>query len=495
MAPNDDRSMFSLFASLLSVAAFLLAAIGIVVVVNKDEGGATTAKAPPVPVTISEFKIAPASISVGIGGSLLVTNGGSQVHNLEIVGGPKTRDLAPGASQELDLSSLAPGTYDVLCNIPGHADAGMKGTLTVSAGAAAATTDTAAAGGHGGHSAADWAKLDQQMIDSANGYVNAILESAAAGGGMTTNGVPGLRAVPTEGVGNQKLEPEILPDGTKRFNLTAAITQWQVEPERTVEAWTYNGMVPSPWIRVEPGDRVQVVLKNDLPVNTDIHFHGITTPFPSDGVSPITQPPIKPGETYTYTFTAPDRPELGMYHPHNHGQVAVVNGMFGMFQVGDLPLPRGRTINGVTVPANLQIAQEIPMVLNDAGVIGLSLNGKGFPATDPIVSKVGDWHLVHYQNEGLQIHPMHLHHMPQLVVAKDGFPLEQPYWVDTLNVAPGERYSVLVQSRPEDLNVEYQPGQPAAAQYGIWAYHCHILTHAESDAGLHGMVTAWIVTP
>ena len=41
-------------------------------------------------------------------------------------------------------------------------------------------------------------------------------------------------------------------------------------------------------------------------------------------------------------------------------------------------------------------------------------------------------------------HPMHLHHVPTLVVAKDGLPLDQPYWVDTLNVAPGERYSLLI---------------------------------------------------
>ena len=71
------------------------------------------------------------------------------------------------------------------------------------------------------------------------------------------------------------------------------------------------------------------------------------------------------------------------------------------------------------------------MVLNDAGVIGLSLNGKSFPATAPIVAKVGDWIEVHYMNEGLQIHPMHLHEFPQLVIAKDGIPLDQPYYADT----------------------------------------------------------------
>ncbi len=71
-------------------------------------------------------------------------------------------------------------------------------------------------------------------------------------------------------------------------------------------------------------------------------------------------------------------------------------------------------------------------------------NGKSFPATAPIVAKQGDWVEIHYMNEGLQIHPMHLHGMPQLVIAKDGFPLPQPYQATRSTVAPGERYTVLV---------------------------------------------------
>jgi FtsP/CotA-like multicopper oxidase with cupredoxin domain len=101
---------------------------------------------------------------------------------------------------------------------------------------------------------------------------------------------------------------------------------------------------------------------------------------------------------------------------------------------------------------------------------------------------------VHYYNEGLQAHPMHLHHVPQLVVAKDGFPLESPYYADTVNVAPGERYSVLVQSRPQDVSID-PTDRTTVLGPGIWAYHCHILTHAEGDKGLMGMVTAWVVAP
>ena len=52
----------------------------------------------------------------------------------------------------------------------------------------------------------------------------------------------------TEGRGNQPLTPEVLADGTKRFELTASVVDWEVRPGEIVQAWAYNGMVPGPRI-------------------------------------------------------------------------------------------------------------------------------------------------------------------------------------------------------------------------------------------------------
>ena len=198
--------------------------------------------------------------------------------------------------------------------------------------------------------------------------------------------------------------------------------------------------------------------------------------FEMDGVAPYTQDLIEPGSTYTYSFTT-DEQAVAMYHPHAHGHMLLPNGMFGTIIVGDVELPRGQTVGLEEIPADLEIAQEIPMVLNDSGVIGYSLNGKSFPATQPYTASVGDWVLIHYYNEGNQIHPMHLHQFDQIVVAKDGYPVDEPYTVDTLNVAPGERYSVLVHiDNP-----------------GVWVWHCHILNHVEREEVMFGMVTAFVV--
>lgn len=444
-------------AAIIAVLALVLAAVALVARAGDDDevaaGGAAS-------VELTEFAITPASVQVPAGGSLRVTNAGSTVHDVTVRDTDvATAQLAAGESEELDLSSLEPGDYEIFCSIPGHADSGMTGTLTVTDGAAAGSGSPSGTAGMAGMdhgqqmTEADYQRMDEAMEETIASY-----------------------PAETEGVGNEPLEPKVLGDGTKEFELTAAVTPWEVAPGQVVDAWTYNGMAPGPMMHVEVGDEVRIVLHNDLPMGTDVHLHGINVPNSMDGVAPITQDLVAPGETFAYEFTA-DEPAVAMYHAHHHAQLQVPNGLFGTFLVGEMPLPAGRTVGGEAVPADVRVSQELPLVLNDSGVIGYSLNGKSFPATTPIAARTGDWILVHYFNEGSQIHPMHLHQFDQVVVAKDGFPLDDPYVVDTLNVAPGERYSVLVH----------------LDEPGTWVWHCHILNHAESEDGMFGMVTAVVV--
>jgi FtsP/CotA-like multicopper oxidase with cupredoxin domain len=270
----------------------------------------------------------------------------------------------------------------------------------------------------------------------------------------------------TAGQGAPELAPTVTPDGKKEFTLTAKIAKWELEPGKTVDAWTFNGTVPGPTLKVAVGDKVRVVVKNELPESTSVHWHGILLPNAVDGVANMTQDPIKPGATYTYEFTA-ERPSVGWFHSHHDGTKQVANGLWGTILIGQMPRPAGVTV-----------AQSRTIQLQDGGVVGLSLNGKSFPATEPVRAKLNDWIEIHYVNAGQQAHPMHLHGLDQLVVAKDGYPLEQPYKADTVFVAPGERYTVLIQ----------------ANRTGSWLWHCHIFSHAEGSQGMFGMVTAMIVS-
>jgi len=458
-AQNDSGGALAFIA----MAGLLIALVATVVVIGligllRDESDGAGGVAASVPstlgLTLSEFSIDGQLSAVPGDVSLLVTNTGSQQHNLVVrETGAETPMLDTGENATLALGALEAGSYELFCSVAGHAESGMIAPLEISA-SATAGGEAAALDSHD-HNSPDFDadKMDQIMIDS-------------------------MAAFPatTEGKGNQILEPEILADGTKKFTLEASIIDWEVSPGQIVEAWAYNGQVPGPQIIVDVGDNVQVELTNNTPMGTDIHWHGIQTPNDMDGVSPFTQDPIRAGETFTYEFVAQNQ-AIGMYHAHLHSQISVVNGMFAAFRIGERPYPRGMTISGVAIPDDFEPDVELPMVLNDAGTIGLTLNGKSFPGTEPLVLDEGDWVAADYYNEGLTAHPMHQHQFPQLVYAKDGIPLDYPYWADTINVAPGERYSVLFQ----------------AVDPGVWVWHCHILTHVERDTGMFGMVTAVIV--
>ena len=458
-APIGTLLFFGM-AGLLVLLVAAVAVIGVVGLFQDDDGGSGggtgAGGGATIAVELSEFSI-DGALSADPGSiTLNVSNAGSQQHDLELrETGAKTPLLSSGESATLALGELDAGSYELYCTVPGHAESGMSTNLEVAAGGGEAAASVADDDHEGDPNYWNTEEMDRKMTESMLAYPAA-----------------------TEGLGNELLEYELMPDGTKQFELTAAITKWEVSPGEFVDAWTYNGIVPGPQIKVDVGDNVRVILHNETPLATDIHWHGIDTPNDQDGVAPFTQDPIKTGESFTYEFLA-DAPSIGMYHAHFHSQISVLNGMFAAFIIGDNPIPYGETISGVTIPTEeeLDVAVEMPMVLNDAGVIGLTLNGKSFPATEPIVMKQGQWGVAHYYNEGLTPHPMHMHQFPQLVYAKDGIPLDHPYWADTINVAPGERYSVLW----------------PAEDPGVWVWHCHILTHVENEEGMFGMVTAVIV--
>jgi FtsP/CotA-like multicopper oxidase with cupredoxin domain len=278
----------------------------------------------------------------------------------------------------------------------------------------------------------------------------------------------GIKSFPavTSGLGGQPL-PFTVDGDVKVFTLEANTISWEYAPGQFADAYAYNGVVPGPEIRITEGDTVRVVLTNKLPESTAIHFHGVIVPNAMDGVPFITQPPIKPGETFMYEFTAREgNAGSHMYHSHHNAADQVTKGLLGAFIIEPND-PASRPAFDV----------EHTIILNDGPIGGFTLNGKSFPATKPITAKKGQRVLVRFMNEGLMIHPMHLHGMPMTIVAHDGWLVPQPYKLDTVNIAPGQRIEAIVE----------------ATEVGVWAFHCHILSHAESPHGMFGMVTALIV--
>ena len=385
-------------------------------------------------ITAFDLGFEPAMVHVEEPGTYTVTfvNDGGTPHDVTFADG--TTIAAEGQETATGEVTIPADGMGFICSVPGHADGGMTGDVMVAvAGASGAPTPS-------GHD-----RTAEEMRD-ADAAVTAAFPAE------------------TEGRGNQVLEPEITDDGTLQWELTASVIEWETEPGKVVEAYAYNGMVPGPQLRAEIGDKIRIILHNELPQPTTIHSHGLFVPPGMDGVPVISQPAVMPGESFTYEYTLRNAGSH-MYHSHFMAETQVPMGLLGAFVVTDP--------NAADEPES---DIDYTMILND-GPLGFTINGKGFPATEPLVASQGQKIRIRYMNEGLQIHPMHLHGIPQLVIAKDGWTLPMPHFEDTVLVAPGERIDVIVD----------------ASEVGIWAYHCHILTHADGPDGMFGMVTALIV--
>ena len=154
-----------------------------------------------------------------------------------------------------------------------------------------------------------------------------------------------------------------------------------------------------------------------------------------------------------------------MYHSHHNAAIQQGDGLLGAF-----------IVDPKTPAADDRFDREYIWISDDT-LGGFTINGHGFPATVPVLAAAGETVRIRFMNQGTMIHPWHLHGNRMKVVARDGFPLgSAAFYCDTLSVSPGERY---------DVNV-------VAETPGVWAFHCHILTHAEGADGMFGMVSTLI---
>lgn len=115
----------------------------------------------------------------------------------------------------------------------------------------------------------------------------------------------------------------------RRITLTAMKQTVRLDSGRTVEAWTFNGQVPGPEIRVRQGDLVEITLVNrDVEAGVTIHWHGVDVPNAEDGVAGVTQNAVMPGEKHVYRFRA-DQAGSFWYHTHQQSKEGVQRGLFG----------------------------------------------------------------------------------------------------------------------------------------------------------------------
>ena len=309
----------------------------------------------------------------------------------------------------------------------------------------------------------------------------------------------------------------------------------EVYPGKHVTTWVFTlpgqGMttparLPSPTLRVEEGDHVRITLSNTHYLPHTLHLHGTIHPNAMDGVPHVTQPPVMPGEAFTYEFTAKN-PGTHFYHCHVHPSVHVLMGLGGMLIVepnrpdnhfthvvpgaGPMPdlaaataeaydreyslvyLDMDDRLNGI--PAAVEDPREIEWRMHrdyDTTQRRPSLfllNGRAFPRTlrnSPIEVRAGERVKLRVLNAGSRTLSLHTHGHHFIITHTDGEPVPVPARLVRDVVLVGAAQRVDLELRPGD-------DQRFASGPGVWLVHDHTqpsVTNAGIGPG--GDVTAII---
>lgn len=279
--------------------------------------------------------------------------------------------------------------------------------------------------------------------------------------------VPGLRAsgLPPVSVHAPDLDkvPFKLVNGVKEFTLRAQAVKREFLPGYFMDVWGYNGSLPGPTIEVYQGDRVRVIVHNELPEPTSMHWHGFELPIAMDGVPGLIQDLIEPGQSFTYEF---DIHQTGTFFYHSHVAMQEAMGMCGLFIVHpkvayDPPVDRDFALvyQNFYIPPNATIADTSLMDWN-----WHTINGRCGPLTTPMVVKLGERVRVRLMNfSPMQHHPIHFHGHTFWLTGSEGGRIPQSAWIPRNNTLVGV-------AMVQDFEfIAFNPGD--------WIFHCHMVHH------------------
>lgn len=121
-----------------------------------------------------------------------------------------------------------------------------------------------------------------------------------------------------------------LADGAT-YEMTAGFVKKTIRGKE-LQLLAYNGMIPGPTIRAKQGSTVHIIFKNMTDTENTIHPHGVRLDNAFDGIPGVTQAPVKPGESFTYTIKFPDAGAY-WYHPHMSEPYSQASGLYGNYIV------------------------------------------------------------------------------------------------------------------------------------------------------------------
>ena len=257
----------------------------------------------------------------------------------------------------------------------------------------------------------------------------------------------------------------------KEFHLVAEPVVREFAPGMKANLWGYNGQVPGPTIEAVEGEKVRIFVTNKLPEHTTVHWHGMLLPNGMDGIGGVTQPHIKPGQTFVYEFEL-KKSGTSMYHPHSDEMVQMAMGMMGMFVVPPSD-PKFRPVDRdfvfIMSAYLIDPGTYLPKVAEMTDFNLWTWNSRVFPGIDPLPVRLGDRVRVHMGNLTMTNHPIHIHgHEIRMSCTDGGWVPETAQWPETtIDVPVGS-------IRAFDM---------LADSPGDWAFHCHKTHHAMNAMG------------
>ena len=217
------------------------------------------------------------------------------------------------------------------------------------------------------------------------------------------------------------------------YEFLALDKEIEVAPGVFFPAWTYNGRVPAPTIRVTEGDRIRLKLVNASAHKHTIHTHGIH-PAGMDGVPGAGE--VAPGEEFVYDFVA-EPFGTHLYHCHSLPLAQHIHrGLYGALIIDP---KKGRP------PAN-----EMVMVMNafDTNFDGANevyaINTVAFHfMNDPIKINAGELQRAHVINitEFDPLNSIHIH-ANFFHLFRTGTSLEPDEFTDTISMGQAERHMI-----------------------------------------------------
>jgi len=156
------------------------------------------------------------------------------------------------------------------------------------------------------------------------------------------------------------LVEDLNPDPTIfEVDIVAEVTTHEYVSGVPTEVWAFNGSVPGPTIEARLGQTLVVHFRNELPLPTSIHWHGMDVPANMDG-SNISQEAVPPGGEFLYRFKL-NREGHFWYHPHFSTNQMIERGLHGSILVRN-----PRTDRRVAVPRHREFVLTVDDVKLDA---------------------------------------------------------------------------------------------------------------------------------